>query len=693
MANFLSAGVYSSELDLSTTVSATSAGTTAFAGEFDNGETYKRILTTSIKNLETRFGLPTDKNYNDWFQAYNFLKKGSELYIVRCVDDAQETITAYDSYVPGKTYLPGEGANILDTVDGNYYNVHAAQMTSAAPVLASGVVQNSTDWVEDATVSITRNKTMNAGLDITSAGAPLFFNEYMSNRDVYSTKYDIRTLSTGSVINFLAVSPGLAGNNIKISFSNSMSNGVETPVQASWNGVGYTTWLPTTTYALGDIVIYNDRIYKSLITANVDITSNTTSWADISHVIGDVVYYNGNNWYSNTSNNADEPSLLSTKWTRGVVFSDLFDSNLNLNEIALVIYEGKIVKEKYILSTNPMGVDADNNNIYIDNVINSRSQYIYSFYQGGTLPALVQELPLSGGIYTAPTNFDLNRGYDLFRNTEVFDVMLIIGNEKINKYCVDLAKARADCLTITGATRIDTVGNLTPVQSLVNYITTTLNDENSYGAFYGNYIQIADNYNSKYRWVNIAGMIAGNQVQTNDLQNPWWADAGIERGQLQDVVKLAFNPNQGDRDVLYKNKINPVISTHSSGNAVIWGQKTLLSRKSAFDRINVRMLFLIIEKAVNLTMKKFVFDFNDEFTRAQIISTLVPFFENILGLRGIYDYKIVADTTINTPAIIDANELRVNIFVKPTRVAEYISLSYIATKTGANLISLAKTIQ
>jgi len=692
MANYLSAGVYSSEQDLSTTVAPTSTGSTAFAGEFDKGETFSRILITSITELEKVLGLPTDKNYNDWFQAYNFLKKGNELYVVRAVDDASETITDYDPYVLGKTYLQGEGVNYTDT-DGTHYNLHAATLTSAEPQIASGVIQNSADWVQDTTVNIVRNKTMNAGLDITAAGNLLFTNSYIANRNVYSTTYDSKTLNTGSVINFTAVSPGINGNNIEISFSNDMSKGIEKPVTTTWIGANGTTWLPATTYALSDIVFYQDRIYKSLTASNTDVPTNTSSWQDVSVGIGIVVNYNGNNWYSNTSNNADTPSETSTKWTKGTIFGDLFNYTLNTNEIAFVIFENGKISEKYILSTDPLGVDGNNNNIYIDNVINHTSALIYSFYEGGALPSLVQQAPLAGGIYSSPTIFNLNSAYDLFRNTEDFDVMLVIANEKINKYCTDLAKSREDCLAIAGARKQDTVGNLDAVQSVVNYIQSDLNDENSYAAFYGNYIQITDNYNSKYRWVNIAGMVAGNQVQTNDKQNPWWADAGIERGQLSDVIKLAFNPDQGDRNVLYKNKINPVISTHNSGNAVIWGQKTLLSRKSAFDRINVRMLFLVIEKSVNKTMKKFVFDFNDEFTRAQIISMLVPYFENILGLRGIYDYKIVCDNTINTPAVIDANELRLNIFIKPTKIAEYISISYVATRTGDNLIQLAKTVK
>ena len=685
MANYLSPGVYGTEVDLSTSVPSVATGITAYAGAFPKGQAFKRILVSTIDQLISTFGTPTNENYNDWYQAERFLKDGSELYVVRTVNNDENLTPSYPDYVNGKPYLKGECAKFLNV------NIRALSETSAIPANSGGNFVPDTNWALQDTVvfSTPQKKSMNAGVDFTSSNVGNFFNDYVPNYNVFEQKVDTYVLP--QALRFISKSIGTSGNNISISLSNDLTKGIEKPVSALWNGTGYEVYA-TGSYDINEIVSYNYRLYKSLESSNTALPTDSTKWVDVSHKTNDVIYYNGNNWTSLISNNGDVPSESSSKWSKGATFDTVFDYELGANEVYLVIFESDLLVEKFIVSTKETGTDIDGNNIFIDNVLAAKSAYLYSFTNDTVaFPSLIQQSTLSGGVYSVPEIGDLLEAYNLFTNPEEFDVSVIIANEKINQYCIDIAKQRGDCITIAGMTK-DVVGSLTPATDIIEYMADQINVENSYGAFYGNYIQIFDTYNSKYRWINIAGSVAGSQVRTNNNRDPWWANAGLERGQISGVTKIAFNPTKGERDLLYRNKINPIVSFPGQGNCIIWGQKTLLSRASAFDRLNVRQLFLVIEKAVNKAMKYFVFAPNDEYTRAQVVAMISPFLEDIKGRRGIYDYRVIADETINTPEVIDANILKVNILVKPTRVAEFIEIKYVATKTGADLTEAAKSV-
>jgi phage tail sheath protein FI len=190
-----------------------------------------------------------------------------------------------------------------------------------------------------------------------------------------------------------------------------------------------------------------------------------------------------------------------------------------------------------------------------------------------------------------------------------------------------------------------------------------------------------DKYNDKYRWVPLNGDIAGLCARTDQQRDPWFSPAGYDRGIIKNCIKLAYNPNKTDRDALYSKGINPVVSFAGEGT-MLYGDKTLLSRPSAFDRINVRRLFIILEKAIARASKSSLFEFNDEFTRAQFVSIVEPFLRTIKGRRGIYDYRVVCDDTNNTPEIIDRNEFVGDIYVKPARSVNFIQLNFVAVRTG-----------
>jgi phage tail sheath protein FI len=181
--------------------------------------------------------------------------------------------------------------------------------------------------------------------------------------------------------------------------------------------------------------------------------------------------------------------------------------------------------------------------------------------------------------------------------------------------------------------------------------------------------------------MNLSADIAGLCVFTDNVRDPWWSPGGLNRGAIKSVVKLGFNPAQAYRDTLYKNAINPVVSFPGQGT-VLWGDKTMTNKPSAFDRINVRRLFIFIEKAISRASKFFLFEFNDSFTRSQFVSTVDPFLRDVKGRRGMSDYLVVCDGSNNTSTVIDANEFRADFYIKPSKSINFITLTFVATKTG-----------
>jgi len=203
----------------------------------------------------------------------------------------------------------------------------------------------------------------------------------------------------------------------------------------------------------------------------------------------------------------------------------------------------------------------------------------------------------------------------------------------------------------------------------------------SYAVMDSGWKYMYDKYNDVYRWVPLNGDVAGLCARTDTERDPWFSPAGLTRGQIKNVIKLAYNPNKAQRDTLYKAGINPVVSFTGEGT-LLYGDKTLLGRPSAFDRINVRRLFIVLEKSISKAARSALFEFNDEFTRAQFVNLVEPFLRTVQGRRGIYDYRVVCDESNNTPEVIDRNEFVGDIYVKPAKSINFIQLNFVAVRTG-----------
>ncbi len=386
----------------------------------------------------------------------------------------------------------------------------------------------------------------------------------------------------------------------------------------------------------------------------------------------------------------------------GIPLLDLFEYAPTGTEIAVVIKMGDVIVESYIVDFDTTAKDHNNKSTYVENVINNSSKYVFvkdntanadaikdylysTVVTATSVETLLGTVTLVNGEDSTITAADLLTAYELFDNKEAVDVDIIIANELDGGLAAKaLVETRLDCIAFIGATYGDTVGkkSAVAVSNLIAWRKAgTLNFNSMFIVAAANYKYIYDRYNDKSRWINIAGDIAGLRAQTSTNRAAWWASAGLERGQIKNVTKLAFNPNNGQRDMLYKNGLNPVVAFPGQGT-VMWGQKTLLDKASSFDRVNVRGLFNTMERALGKMAKYQVMEFNDNFTRNRIVSMIKPYLGSVKAGRGIQDFLVICDESNNTADVISRNNLVVDLYIKPTYVAEFIQLRF--TNAGTN---------
>ena len=294
-------------------------------------------------------------------------------------------------------------------------------------------------------------------------------------------------------------------------------------------------------------------------------------------------------------------------------------------------------------------------------------------------------------------------GYAEFQNKEAVNVDLVLtgdSNVTVQQYVIDnitgvdinpAVGSRRDCVAFISPPITAVVNNPGGEMNLISTWLTSLSRSSSYAVADSGWKYQFDRYNNVYRWIPLNGDVGGLCVYTDSIRDPWFSPAGLNRGSIKNSIKLAWNPNKTYRDTLYSLGVNPVISLPGSGT-VLFGDKTLQSKPSAFDRINVRRLFIALEKAIAKAAQYSMFEFNDEFTRAQFVSIINPFLRDIQGRRGITDFKVVCDTTNNTPQIVDSNQFVGDIYVKPARSINFIQLNFVAVATGVNFATVVGSV-
>jgi hypothetical protein len=365
---------------------------------------------------------------------------------------------------------------------------------------------------------------------------------------------------------------------------------------------------------------------------------------------------------------------------------------------------GTVLEKWQYLSVATDAIGSDGSTIYYKNVLNDQSKYVWwrAHPAGATnwgnaassalsftnLTANVNT-SLIGGVDAAPTAGDVVTGYNLFLNDDIYDVSLLPVGDLAGANAIsvisNVAEVRKDCIVFLSPDYNSVAANSTgsaATTAVTDFRNNTLsNISSSYAVLDSGWKYQFDRYNDIYRWVPLNGDIAGLCARTDFVADPWFSPGGLNRGQIKNAVKLSYNPTKSQRDILYKNGINPVISVAGQGT-VLFGDKTLLSKPSAFDRINVRRLFIVLEKAIATASKYQLFEFNDPFTRAQFKNIVEPFLRSVKGRRGVTDFKVVCDESNNPGDVVDRNEFVADIYIKPARSINYITLNFIATRTA-----------
>lgn len=364
--------------------------------------------------------------------------------------------------------------------------------------------------------------------------------------------------------------------------------------------------------------------------------------------------------------------------------------------------------------------NSEGQSIYLKDVINAKSKYVYmlnfdtelenkgaagasSLSTNYGLDSSVDRLhDLSDGANSGTLGAaDIQEAFDLFEDKDQVEVDFLVApgmanrtaqTTVVNDLVTTAGSTRKDCVVVTSPARSDVVGVTSDATKVSNSVTTAESfTKSSYLVVDNNYVKVYDKYNDKYVDVPAASSVAGIMAATDFNRAPWFSPAGSRRGQLLGITALNYSPTKSQRDTLYKAGINPIANIPGQG-ALLFGDKTNLGRVSAFDRINVRRLFLVLERAIGRAAEQVMFEFNDEFTRAEFVNIVEPVLREVQGRRGITDFRVVCDATNNTAAVIDRNEFKADIFIKPARSINYVTLSFVAVRTGVDFEEVVGTV-
>jgi hypothetical protein len=362
--------------------------------------------------------------------------------------------------------------------------------------------------------------------------------------------------------------------------------------------------------------------------------------------------------------------------------------------------ESILEKYEFVSKASDAKDDSGNTNYY-KNVIANKSKYIHwtnhtatatgnawgTAANSQTYASISKPVTqsLASGADGTVTLGDIVNGYSMYNDSELSDISLLIAGPADQTVAVELIsiiESRKDCVAFISPEKADVVDNAGSEVTDITSFRTSIGSS-SYAVMDSGWKQQYDKYNDTYRWVPLNGDIAGLCARTDRERDPWWSPGGSTRGLIKNTIKLAWNPNKTYRDELYKIGVNPVVSFPGEGPQ-LFGDKTLLNKTSAFDRINVRRLFIALEKNIAKASKSTLFEFNDQFTRAQFVSMVEPYLRDVQGRRGITDFKVVCDETNNTPEVIDTNRFVGDIYIIPTRSINFIQLNFVASRTGVD---------
>jgi len=629
MAFQLSPGVNVSEIDLTTIVPSVATSIGGIAGNFNWGPVNEVVTVSDEVQLVSRFGKPDTTNYEYWFSAANFLAYSNNLKIVRSANTTS-TLNA-----------TANASGILIENESDYVNNHeGAVNTTYGPFAArwAGALGNSlrvsicpSSQAYSANLTVTDSLRANA-LNYLADPTTVINVNGNANAAANIAAGDLISLDNGTTYNRVASVNATA---IIVSTALTSNVTVGTPILKKWQ--------------------YADQF--GVAPGTSDYVSDKAGSRDEMHII--IVDEDGK--FSGTANT---------------------------------------VLEKYsFVSKASDAINNDGSSNYYKTVLNTQSQYVWwlahqpGSSNWGTAASGTTYTNLNNAWYSSLSagadgtigNSEVVTAYGFFANPDVVDVSLLIsgpGNATVATSLISTVESRKDALVFLSPTKASVVNNAgfesTSILSFRAGLTSS-----SYAVLDSGYKYQYDKYNDVYRWVPLNGDIAGVCARTDLERDPWFSPGGLNRGIIKNVIKLAYNPTKAERDNLYVQGINPVVTFQGEGT-ILFGDKTMLNRPSVFDRINVRRLFIVLEKSIARAARSTLFEFNDQFTRAQFVNLVEPYLRDVQGRRGITDFRVVCDTTNNTPEVIDSNRFVGDIYIKPARSVNFIQLNFVAVRTGVS---------
>jgi len=639
MAFSVSPSVIVREVDASAAVPAIATPPAAIAGVFRWGPVGEAVLVSSENDLVNRFGTPTNNNYETFFVAADYLSYANALYVAR-VDNGAVKASASDTS-SANTQLHTFGA---------------------FDALYPGELGNS--------------------IDVAYVKGSSFSNDVLSVGDITASQLTGNT-QIQQTLNF---------NDSDVDFEVAPANRITSGLIDA-----------------GDIlVIGNDSVgYQELEVSSITETARDTLGDETANTSLIVAYdYNivfGSSWRLAESD-LNKLSIV-RKWKYSSWFGKA-PQTANYH-IAVIDNDGTIsgeagtALELYtdVSTTSTAKLSDGTTNYYVD-VIDNGSSWVAvantSHFESGAQDSSYETLAngTDGTSETATALGPIAGGYDLFKNANEIDVSFVLQGKgdqagTVANYIIsNITDYRKDAVAFLSPSKADVVDENKTNAKLNNVIAYRNKLQNSsYWFMDSGYKYRYDKYNDTYRYVPLNGDTAGLASRVEPFESP----AGFRKGVIKNVVKLAFNPNKTQRDQLYSSDVNPVMSQVGQG-IVLFGDKTGLGLPSAFDRINVRRLFIAVEKAIANAAQSFLFELNDEFSQTQFKNIVEPFLREIQGRRGIIDFRVISDTTVNTPEIVDAGKFRANIFIKPARSINVIELTFVATRSGVEFEEIVGSI-
>ena len=731
MSFLVSPGVSVREVDLTNVVPAVATSVGAIAGAFQKGPVSSVTTITSEEQLVQVFGKPNSSNFETFFTATNFLQYADNLKVVRAASGilnagANSGILIRDDDHYQASFEDGSGSHgewaaRTAGTHGNSLGVDICPSARAfAQPLGSLNLVNGAGAVGDLSITVDNQDATDATIaigDIISFQTASAVVATVAGAITVATKNLVVDGNSGTiVVGDRVLGAGISDGDVvvKVASITDQQNLVLDKAIIVANDIPLVFSKDTQVESKGEEYEVTAVSSETLTIRFLDDPAG----AGLQTIIPD-------------------NSLITRRWR----FSDLFDSAPGTSawstanargekdEIHVAVYDitgdvtgfdvdvagqrtAAMIEVFANMSKNPNAKTSEGSNNYYSDVIFAQSQFIYwtDHLAAGsnwgtdiatgtdyTLVSGVDVSALTGGTddYSV-TAGEVELAYDLFANTETLDINLVLGGPSSivadTEAAMDthvtmitsLVETRRDCVGFVSPYRGATVGiadSITATKNVVDGFNTC--PSSSYMVFDSGYKYMYDKYNDVFRFVPLNGDTAGLCAFTDQIADSFFSPAGFNRGNVRGAVKLSFNPTKAERDQLYKARINPVVNFPGQG-VVLFGDKTALSKPSAFDRINVRRLFLLLEKAISTAAKFQLFEFNDEFTRAQFRNLVEPFLRDIQGRRGITDFSVIADGTNNTLDVIERHEFVADIFIKPNSSINFISLNFVAVRTGVS---------